>query len=344
MRIRCGKGVRFSSYHGNFMLRSTDLLALPAVDCDKAFAMQLSLEETLLTSQTVYFQVALLYTASCGERRIRVHTAAAPVVSDLGEMYRQADTGAIVSVLGRLAIEKTLSSKLEDARSYLQTRIVKSLREYRNLYAVQHRLAGRMIYPESLKYLPLYGLALCKSSPLRGGYPDVQLDERCAAGSTVMTLPVKSLLKLLYPSLIRADELLLKASADLKDVERRLPLTAESLDPRGLYIFDDGFRFVIWIGRMLSPDIARSLNIASDLSEGKLSEGDSEMSRRLTRLLDKLRENDPAYYQLCHLVRQGEQPREGYYLLANLIEDQTGGISGYIDWIVQIHRQVQQNA
>lgn len=43
------------------MLRSTDLLALPAVDCDKAFAMQLSLEETLMTTQTVYFQVALLY-------------------------------------------------------------------------------------------------------------------------------------------------------------------------------------------------------------------------------------------------------------------------------------------
>lgn len=43
------------------MLRSTDLLALPAVDCDKAYAMQLCLEETLLTTQTVYFQVALLY-------------------------------------------------------------------------------------------------------------------------------------------------------------------------------------------------------------------------------------------------------------------------------------------
>jgi protein transport protein SEC24 len=54
-------GVHFTTYHGNFMLRSTDLLALPAVDCDKAFAMQLSLEETLLTTQTIYFQVALLY-------------------------------------------------------------------------------------------------------------------------------------------------------------------------------------------------------------------------------------------------------------------------------------------
>uniref|UniRef100_A0A453A8G1 Protein transport protein Sec24-like n=1 Tax=Aegilops tauschii subsp. strangulata TaxID=200361 RepID=A0A453A8G1_AEGTS len=102
MRIRCGKGVRFTTYHGHFMLRSTDLLALPAVDSDKAFAMQLSLEETLMTTQTVYFQVALLYTSSSGERRIRVHTAAAPVVTDLGEMYRQADTGAIVSVLARI--------------------------------------------------------------------------------------------------------------------------------------------------------------------------------------------------------------------------------------------------
>ncbi|KAL0295028.1 UNVERIFIED_CONTAM: protein transport protein Sec24-like [Sesamum calycinum] len=132
MRIRCGKGVRFTSYHGNFMLRSTDLLALPAVDCDKAYAAQLSLEETLLTTQTVYFQVALL--------RIRVHTAAAPVVADLGEMYRLADTGAIISLFSRLAIEKTLSSKLEDARNAVQLRIVKALREYRNLYAVQHRV------------------------------------------------------------------------------------------------------------------------------------------------------------------------------------------------------------
>lgn len=42
------------------------------------------------------------YTASCGERRIRVHTAAVPVVTDLGEMYRHADTGAIVSLFARL--------------------------------------------------------------------------------------------------------------------------------------------------------------------------------------------------------------------------------------------------
>ncbi|XP_021803404.1 uncharacterized protein LOC110747561 [Prunus avium] len=116
-------------------------------------------------------------------------------------MYPQAAT----------AVEKTLSHKLEDARNTLQLRIVKALKEY--LYAVQHRLGGKMIYPESL--------------------------------------PVKNLLKLLYPCLIRLDEYLLKASSeanDLKSIENRLPLVAESLDSRGLYIFDDGFRYVVWFG------------------------------------------------------------------------------------------------
>nr|XP_011466237.1 PREDICTED: protein transport protein Sec24-like At3g07100 isoform X2 [Fragaria vesca subsp. vesca] len=344
MRIRCGK-VRFSSYHGNFMLRSTDLLALPAVDCDKAFAMQLILDETLLTIQTVYFQVALLYTASCGERRIRVHTAAVPVVTDLAEMYRQADTGAIVTLLSRLAIEKTLSSKLEDARNSLQLRIVKALKEFRNLHAVQHRLGGKMIFPESLKFLPMYGLALCKSAPIRGGYADVSLDERCAAGHTMMTLPVKKLMKLLYPSLIRLDEYLLKPSADAGDLHR-LPLVADSLDSRGLYIYDDGFRFVLWFGRVLPPDIAKNLlgsDFAAELSKVTLCERDNEISKKLMRILKKFRENDPSYHQLCYLVRQGEQPREGHLLLANLVEEQMGGTNGYVDWIIQLHRQVQQN-
>ncbi|KAL7151477.1 hypothetical protein ABFS83_04G034000 [Erythranthe nasuta] len=345
MRIRCGKGVRFTTYHGNFMLRSTDLIALPAVDCDKAYAAQLSLEETLLTTQTVYFQVALLYTSSSGERRIRVHTAAAPVVADLGEMYRLADTGAIISLFSRLAIEKTSSSKLEDARNAVQLRIVKALREYRNLYAVQHRLTGRMIYPESLKYLPLYGLALNKSTPLRGGYADAQLDERCAAAYTMMALPVKKLLKLLYPNLVRVDDSLVKTEEF--DISKRLPLTIGSLDTRGLYIFDDGFRFVVWFGRAISPDIAQNLlgeDFALDYSKVSLSQRDNEMSRKVMKILNKYRESDPSYFQLCHLVRQGEQPREGFFLLTNLVEDQVGGSSGYADWMLQLFRQIQQNA
>ena len=108
------------------------------------------------------------------------------------------------------AIEKMLSHKLEEVRQLIQMRITKSLKEYRNLYAVQHRLGGRLIYPESLKLLPLYGLALCKSAALRGGYADVSLDERCSTGYNIMILPISRTLRLLYPSLLKVDEALLK--------------------------------------------------------------------------------------------------------------------------------------
>lgn len=351
MRIRCGKGVRFTTYHGHFMLRSSDLLALPAVDCDKAFAMQLTLEDTLLTTQTVYFQVALLYTSSSGERRIRVHTIAVPVVSDLGEMYRNADTGAIISLMSRLAIEKTLSHKLEEARHVTQLRIVRSLQEYRNLFAVQHRLAGRLIYPDSLKLLPLYGLALCKSLALRGGFADAHIDERSAAGFNMMIIPIKRLLKLLYPSLSRLDEYLLKGPVtgvdDTKGSLQRLVLSAERLDPRGAFLYDDGFRFVIWLGKVLPTEFIKNLlgveaANSPDLSKVPVIEQNNELSRKLLVTLKKLREIDPAFYQHCYLLRQGEQPREGSLLLFNLVEDQIAGTSGYVEWLLQIHRQVQQ--
>eukprot|EP00252_Welwitschia_mirabilis_P006493 TRINITY_DN17387_c0_g1_i1.p1 TRINITY_DN17387_c0_g1~~TRINITY_DN17387_c0_g1_i1.p1 ORF type:complete len:1038 (+),score=215.63 TRINITY_DN17387_c0_g1_i1:303-3416(+) len=352
MRIRCGKGVKFSTYHGHFMLRSSDLLALPAADCDKAFAMQLVLEDTLLTTQTIFFQVALLYTSSSGERRIRVHTMAVPVVSDLGEMYRKADVGAVMGLLSRLAIEKTLSHKLEEARSAVQLRIVKCLREYRNLFSVQHRLAGRLIYPESLKLLPLYGLALCKCLALRGGFADANIDERSAAGFNIMILPIKKLLKLLYPSLIRIDENLLKSNVTDQNAAKAfcyLPLSAGKLDPTGLYLFDDGFRFIVWLGRVLPMDFVRSLlgveaANCPDLSKVPVVEQNNELSKKFFSILKILREKDPAFYQHCCLVRQGEQPREGSLFLFNLVEDQIAGMNGYLDWILQIHRQVQQKA
>lgn len=57
---------------------------------------------------------------------------------------------------------------------------------------------------------------------------------------------------------------------EYKSIMKRLPLVAESLDSRGLYLFDDGLRFVLWFGRMLSPDIAMNLlgpEFAAELSK-----------------------------------------------------------------------------
>lgn len=59
-------GLSIHTFHGNFFVRSTDLLSLPNVNPDAGFAVQMSIEENLNDMQVVSFQAALLYTSSKG--------------------------------------------------------------------------------------------------------------------------------------------------------------------------------------------------------------------------------------------------------------------------------------
>ena len=58
-------GVRMTGYHGHFFIRSMDLLALPGVSPDNAYAYQLTLDEPI-QGNVVCFQAGLLYTTSFG--------------------------------------------------------------------------------------------------------------------------------------------------------------------------------------------------------------------------------------------------------------------------------------
>lgn len=59
-------GLSIHTFHGNFFVRSTDLLSLANVNPDSAFAVQMSIEDSLADSSLACFQAALLYTSSKG--------------------------------------------------------------------------------------------------------------------------------------------------------------------------------------------------------------------------------------------------------------------------------------
>ena len=207
MRIRCSKGLRISSFYGHFFVRSTDLLALPACDADKSFAVEITHEETLLTGQTAYMQAALLYTSSQGERRIRVHTCALPIVSEMIDLYKGCDAGCTIALMGKVSVEKSYSSKLDVVRGNLQQMLTNALKEYRLLHmrGTSSLSPGSMVLPERLKSLPVLTLGLLKSAALRGSGRDVNTDERAAVGHHIATGCVESMLKLVYPSFYRVD-------------------------------------------------------------------------------------------------------------------------------------------
>lgn len=90
------------TFHGNGFVRSVDLLVLPNINPDAAYGMQVSIEDSLAQYKSVTFQIALLYTSSKGERRIRVHTLSLPVSGNLNEICANADQEAIVSLIGKM--------------------------------------------------------------------------------------------------------------------------------------------------------------------------------------------------------------------------------------------------
>lgn len=132
MRVRCSKGLSVSAHHGNLFVRSTDLLALPNVDADKAFVVQLK-SEGLASRRTASLQAALLYTTAKGQRRIRVMTVCLPVVNKLADIFKYADQHAVVNIMTKMAIKKALDSNLADAREALVNKVGNAAHSRRRL-------------------------------------------------------------------------------------------------------------------------------------------------------------------------------------------------------------------
>jgi len=102
-----------ASFHGNFFVRSTDWLAMPAVPQDQSYAIEIQIKETI-TAPFMVFQTAVLH-MTCygqslsfpshssqskadspwliGEHQIHVITLALPVTTNLSEVFALADQG-----------------------------------------------------------------------------------------------------------------------------------------------------------------------------------------------------------------------------------------------------------
>lgn len=206
MRVRCTRGLAIHTFHGNFFVRSTDLLSLPNVNPDAGFGMQISYEESLGDSKTVCFQAALLYTSSKGERRIRVHTLCLPVTNSLSDVIYSADAQAIIGLISKMAVDRSLTSSISDARDAFinaSCDVFSAFRMAQNL-PLGSQAGGQLIAPMNLKLLPLYMLALLKHTAFRTG-TSTRLDDRVFAMCELKTLPLDQLIRYIYPDLYHLD-------------------------------------------------------------------------------------------------------------------------------------------
>ncbi|XP_075165510.1 protein transport protein Sec24AB [Haematobia irritans] len=354
MRIRCTRGLQVHTFHGNFFVRSTDLLSLPNVNPDAGYGMQISYEESLTDVKTICFQAALLYTNSEGERRIRVHTMCLPVTASLPEVMHAADTEAIIGLLSKMAVDRSITSNIADAREAFINATVDILNAFKIAQNLPSGQSGQLIVPRSLALMPLYILALLKHPAFRVG-TSTRLDDRVYAMDCMKTLPLDQLMKFIYPEFYNIDIIFYNQNVnantggeaddeddDLPDVPR-LQLSAEHLDSRSIFLMDCGTLIIIYVGLNVPVNILENVFGIKSTAELPdyyygLPNVNSTENDALKRFIMKLNDEKP-YPPIVQIIRDTSTAKP--QLIEKLVDDRSESSLSYYEFLQHIRTQVK---
>ncbi|KAG9093067.1 COPII subunit [Ceratobasidium sp. UAMH 11750] len=348
MRVRASRGLRMSQFHGNFFVRSTDLLALPAVPLDQSYMIEVQIEENI-TAPFVVMQTAVLHTTSFGERRIRVVTLALPTTSNVSELYASADQVAIATYLANKAVERSLSSKLDDARDAVTNKLVDILGTYKStMTAAGSGASAQLATSDNLKFLPLLCLGLIKHVGLRQS-AQIPPDLRAYAQALLATLPSQQLMAYIHPAFYSLHNM----PAECGTVGEHgiimppcLPLTSERLERHGLFLIEDGQNMFLWVGRDAVPQLVMDvfdLPNYEALRGGKqtLPTLENEFSERLNAVIAKARvlRRGP-YWPHLYVVKEDGDPALRMWALSMLIQDRADQTPSYAQYLTALKEKV----
>ncbi|GMH85989.1 hypothetical protein TL16_g10401 [Triparma laevis f. inornata] len=337
---------RLSNFYGNFCIRGTDLLALPNATSDTCFAFDLSHDEPMLNTSVLTVQSALLYTSSDGERRIRVHTHALPVTSVLSDVVSSVDTDAVCNLLAKQALDLSLKSGLDTARSRLSQAcmdIIKSAKGGNRNVGVygatnanypsqqkQQNTQQTQETPESLALLPLYTMALQKNIAFRGG-TDVHPDERASHMALLRTMWVDDSRHFIYPRMFSLHDMEGTAGTEGGEtidqdkvcgrnnvmLPELVDLTVDNMKSDGIFLLDNSIDMYLWVGNSADATLLSSLFGVStlegvDMATISLAEG-SDLSSRVSNIIKGLRELKGSAAKLT-IVREGDSHVETRFM------------------------------
>uniref|UniRef100_A0A8C2FMC3 SEC24 homolog B, COPII coat complex component n=1 Tax=Cyprinus carpio TaxID=7962 RepID=A0A8C2FMC3_CYPCA len=312
---------------------------------DQSEKVSMSIEESLADTSLACFQAALLYTSSKGKRRIRVHTLCLPVVSQLSEVFAGADIQAISCLLANMAIDRSISSSLSDARDALVNAVVDCLTAYRaNGSNIQ---PSGLIAPAALRLFPLYVLALLKQKALRTG-TSTRLDERVFSMCELKSQPLQQIMRMVHPDLYRIDNMTEQAALHLNDSVIPQPpllqLTAEKLTREGAFLLDCGSVMYLWVGKCCNETFIRDVlgfqnyaSLPSNMTEiPELQTTYSERTRAFISWLLESRTFHPAF----HVVKDDASTKTSFF--QHLVEDRTESAFSYYEFLLHIQQQMSK--
>ncbi|GAB4858715.1 Protein transport protein Sec24C [Ancistrocladus abbreviatus] len=337
MRVRCSQGIQVQEYSGNFCKRIPTDVDLPGIDCDKTIMVTLKHDDKLQDGSECAFQCALLYTTVYGQRRIRVTNLSLPCTSTLSNLFRSADLDTQFACFLKQAAGEIPTTPLLQVREQVTNHCVNILYSYRKFCATVSS-SGQLILPEALKLLPLYTLALVKSTGLR---TDGRIDDRSLWINYVSSLSTPLAVPLVYPRMISIHDLGSK-EMDGSLIPDVTPLSSEHVSDEGIYLLENGIDALIYIGNSSDHHILQQLFGISSVDEIPaqfvLQQYDNPLSRKFNEVINEIRRQRSSYLRL-KLCKKGDS--SGMSFFSYMVEDKTPTGLSYVEYLVHIHRQIQ---
>lgn len=346
LRVRASTELRTSSFYGNFFNRSTDLCAFPAFPRDQSYVVELAIDETI-SKPWVTFQAALLHSTCHGERRIRVITLSIPTSNTLQDVYASADQLAITAHLTHKACEKALSSGLKEARDLVNQRLLEMFQTYKKeLMTTNVGASAPLQFCTNLRMLPLLASCLTKSIAFRQS-AQIASDLRSASICLLSTLPLKYLIKYLYPDFFSLHDM--SEEAGLTDEETgevilppKINLSAERIVSHGLYLIHDGQTMFLWVCREAVPQLildAFGYESRELVRSGKmeLPETDSSLNIRIRAIIAALRnKKDNITWPSFFIVTDEGDPSLRLWASSFLLEDRNSESVSYSQFLLSL--------
>ena len=236
-----------------------------------------------------------------------------PTTESLADVYASVDQLALTAYHTEKAVEKALSSSLQDAREYLNKAVQDVLAVYKKEIVVSNTAGGAPLrLCANMRMFPLLMHSLSQHMALRPGI--VPSDHRAAALNNLESMPLKYLVKNIYATVYSLHDMPDDVGFPDENGQLILPepinASASLFERYGLYLIDNGSELFLWIGGDAVNELIMDVFGTQDIFQvpiGKqelpIVEG-SEFNERVRNIIAKVREHDDIIsYQSLYIVR-----------------------------------------
>eukprot|EP00474_Spongospora_subterranea_P009216 CRZ09674.1 hypothetical protein [Spongospora subterranea] len=351
IRVRVSKGAKIVGYEGNFFLRGTDLLSVPNCSADDTYLIEIGHDETP-PNGAVIIQVALLYTTSFGERRIRVHNSVLPVVEKLEDIFYYIDLASVINGIAKKALSLCVGTSMQKGREFIQNTCIAVLSAFRKSCGGYRsvQLSREEDYPDCLRYLPLMTLALLKCSAFKESNA-ITSDARCIAFSNIRSMSPQTLDLFLRPRFYPVHQFSGLEGIPDENGTVLLPLeinaTSADMYEDGAYLADNGSTLFFWLGRLISSTFLQSCFGISTLHKVDpnsmqliplRSDDTSSILFRLHNVIAYLRSQSIVCQRLQVVCQPVSESKSSAYddFTSCLILDRTSAVMSYSEFLSHI--------